>query len=51
MGARAHAAEPGLELIGERLDLDLFYIEHYSLLLDVFITLKTGVEVLFQPWY
>jgi exopolysaccharide biosynthesis polyprenyl glycosylphosphotransferase len=42
---------PGLELIGERLDLDLFYIENYSLLLDIFITFKTGVEVLFQRWY
>jgi exopolysaccharide biosynthesis polyprenyl glycosylphosphotransferase len=42
---------PGLELIGERLDLDLFYIENYSLMLDVFITFKTGVEVLFQRWY
>lgn len=41
---------PGLEQIGERLELDLFYIENYSLLLDVFITFKTGVEVLFQRW-
>ena len=42
---------PGLELIGERLDLDLFYIENYSPILDIFITFKTGVEVLFQRWY
>jgi lipopolysaccharide/colanic/teichoic acid biosynthesis glycosyltransferase len=41
---------PGIELIGERLELDLFYIENYSLLLDVFIAFKTGVEVLFQRW-
>ncbi len=42
---------PGLEMIGERLDLDLFYIENYSPILDIFITFKTGVEVLFQRWY
>jgi exopolysaccharide biosynthesis polyprenyl glycosylphosphotransferase len=42
---------PGMEQIGERLDLDLFYIENYSLLLDIFVTFKTGVEVLFQRWY
>ena len=41
---------PGIEEIGERLELDLFYIENYSLLLDVFIAFKTGVEVLFQRW-
>lgn len=41
---------PGMEQIGERLDLDLFYIENYSLLLDFFIAFKTGVEVLFQRW-
>ncbi|HEX4012525.1 MAG TPA: sugar transferase [Candidatus Cybelea sp.] len=41
---------PGIEEMGERLELDLFYIENYSLLLDVFITFKTGVEVLFQRW-
>lgn len=41
---------PGMEQIGERLDLDLFYIENYSLLLDIFITFKTAVEVLFQRW-
>lgn len=41
---------PGIEQIGERLELDLFYVENYSLLLDVFITFKTGVEVLFQRW-
>jgi putative colanic acid biosysnthesis UDP-glucose lipid carrier transferase len=41
---------PSLEEIGERLELDLFYVENYSLLLDVFIAFKTGVEVLFQHW-
>jgi exopolysaccharide biosynthesis polyprenyl glycosylphosphotransferase len=41
---------PGIDEIGERLELDLFYLENYSLLLDVFITFKTGVEVLFQRW-
>jgi exopolysaccharide biosynthesis polyprenyl glycosylphosphotransferase len=41
---------PGIEQIGERLELDLFYIENYSLVLDVFIAFKTGVEVLFQRW-
>lgn len=39
-----------LDQIGERLDLDLFYVENYSLLLDIFVTFKTAVEVLFQPW-
>ncbi len=41
---------PGMDQIGERLDLDLFYVENYSLLLDIFITFKTAVEVLFQHW-
>jgi lipopolysaccharide/colanic/teichoic acid biosynthesis glycosyltransferase len=41
---------PGIEQVGERLELDLFYIENYSLVLDVFIAFKTGVEVLFQRW-
>ncbi|MBV9232512.1 MAG: sugar transferase [Candidatus Eremiobacteraeota bacterium] len=41
---------PGMEQIGERLDLDLFYIENYSLSLDLFVTFKTAVEVLFQRW-
>lgn len=41
---------PDMDQIGERLDLDLFYIENYSLLLDVCITFKTAVEVLFQRW-
>ncbi len=41
---------PGIEQIGERLDLDLFYIENYSLSLDLFVTFKTAVEVLFQRW-
>ncbi len=41
---------PGIEQIGERLELDLFYVENYSPLLDVFITFKTGVEVLFHHW-
>lgn len=41
---------PGMDQIGERLDLDLFYIENYSLMLDIFITFKTAVEVLFQHW-
>lgn len=41
---------PGMEEIGERLELDLFYLENYSLLLDVFIIFKTGVEVLFHRW-
>lgn len=41
---------PGMDQIGERLDLDLFYIENYSLVLDIFITFKTAVEVLFQQW-
>ena len=42
---------PGIERMAERLDLDLFYIENYSPVLDVFITFKTAVEVLFQRWY
>jgi exopolysaccharide biosynthesis polyprenyl glycosylphosphotransferase len=41
---------PSIEEMGERLELDLFYVENYSLLLDVFIAFKTGVEVLFQHW-
>ncbi len=41
---------PGMEQIAERLDLDLFYIENYSLSLDLFVTLKTAAEVLFQRW-
>jgi exopolysaccharide biosynthesis polyprenyl glycosylphosphotransferase len=41
---------PSIDEIGERLDLDLFYIENYSLVLDIFVTFKTAVEVLFQPW-
>ena len=41
---------PGIEMIGERLDLDLFYIENYSLMLDICITFKTAIEVLFQTW-
>ncbi len=49
--AHAHMRRsPSMEQIGERLELDLFYIENYSLLLDVFITFKTGVEVLFHRW-
>lgn len=41
---------PSMDEIGERLDLDLFYIENYSLILDIFVTFKTAVEVLFQRW-
>lgn len=41
---------PGMEQIAERLDLDLFYIENYSVSLDLFVTFKTAVEVLFQRW-
>ncbi len=41
---------PGMDQIGERLDLDLFYVENYSPLLDIFITVKTAAEVLFQRW-
>jgi exopolysaccharide biosynthesis polyprenyl glycosylphosphotransferase len=41
---------PDMEELAERLDLDLFYVENYSLLLDVCITFKTAVEVLFQRW-
>ncbi len=41
---------PGIEEIAERLDLDLFYIENYSLSLDIFVAFKTAVEVLFQRW-
>jgi putative colanic acid biosynthesis UDP-glucose lipid carrier transferase len=41
---------PSLDQIGERLDLDSFYIENYSPLLDICITFKTAVEVLFQRW-
>ena len=41
---------PDMDQIGERLDLDLFYIENYSLLLDICITFKTAIEVLFQQW-
>lgn len=49
--AHAHMRRsPDMDQIGERLELDLFYIENYSLLLDVFIAFKTGVEVLFHRW-
>lgn len=41
---------PGIEQIADRLDLDLFYIENYSLSLDLFVTFKTAAEVLFQRW-
>jgi lipopolysaccharide/colanic/teichoic acid biosynthesis glycosyltransferase len=41
---------PCIEQIAERLDLDLFYIENYSPSLDLFVTFKTAVEVLFQRW-
>jgi putative colanic acid biosysnthesis UDP-glucose lipid carrier transferase len=34
--------------IGERLEYDLHYIEHWSLWLDMSILFKTAVEFLFQ---
>jgi exopolysaccharide biosynthesis polyprenyl glycosylphosphotransferase len=40
----------GVDQVGERLDLDLFYIENYSPLLDICLTFKTAVEVLFARW-
>ncbi len=41
---------PAVEQVAEKLDLDLFYIENYSLSLDLFVTVKTAAEVLFQRW-
>ncbi|MGA8574547.1 MAG: sugar transferase [Candidatus Cybelea sp.] len=39
---------PDIALVGEKVDLDLFYIENYSLFLDVSLVIKTAVEVLFR---
>jgi exopolysaccharide biosynthesis polyprenyl glycosylphosphotransferase len=37
-----------LSAIGDRLAYDLFYIEHWSLFMDVSIVVKTGAEFLFH---
>jgi len=41
---------PDIASIGEKVDLDLFYIENYSLFIDVTLVVKTAVEVLFHQW-
>ncbi|HEX3457275.1 MAG TPA: sugar transferase [Candidatus Baltobacteraceae bacterium] len=41
---------PDIAWIGEKVDLDLFYIENYSLFIDVTLVVKTAVEVLFHQW-
>ena len=42
--------EADIASIGEKVDLDLFYIENYSLFIDVSLVVKTAVEVLFHQW-
>jgi exopolysaccharide biosynthesis polyprenyl glycosylphosphotransferase len=39
---------PDITSIDEKLEMDLFYVENYSLFLDVSLVLKTAVEVLFH---
>jgi lipopolysaccharide/colanic/teichoic acid biosynthesis glycosyltransferase len=34
--------------IGERLSYDLFYLEHWSIFMDILIIAKTGAEFLFH---
>jgi exopolysaccharide biosynthesis polyprenyl glycosylphosphotransferase len=41
---------PDIMSIDEKLEMDLFYVQNYSMFLDVSLVLKTAVEVLFhQP--